>query len=284
LDAHSKPLTYSSAKRGPDKAHWTLAESEEIHRLITSGTLFPRLYGAITRSRLEDIVYYNYPVVKQKFNPDGTIKFRVRGTAGGSLLQVPYDVSARTASLDLVKLLLHSTISDNKRWFTIDIKDFYLGTPLPSSRYEYVRIERSKLPPESTAAHNLEPYFHNNAVYFKIRKCMYGLPQAGRLSQLRLISHLQQHGYHQCVNTPCLFKHETRDIMFCLVIDDFGICYGTQDDADHLIQTLQSHDYELTIKPTGDTYLEMNISFTPNSVTISMSGYVEKMMTRFRPH
>jgi hypothetical protein len=179
---------------------------------------------------------------------------------------------------------LHSTVSDNKRWFTIDIKDFYLGTPLPSSRYEYVHIKRSKLPPESITGHNLEHYLNNNAVYFEIRKCMYGLPQVGRLSQLRLISHLQQHGYHQCVNTPCLFKHETRDIMFCLVVDDFGIGYGTQDDVDHLIQTLQSHDYELTIKPTGDTYLGMNISFTSNSVTISMPSYVEKMMTRFRPH
>ncbi len=28
---------------------------------------------------------------------------------------------------------------------------------------------------------------------------MYGLPQAGRLGQLRLISHLSKHGYHQAV-------------------------------------------------------------------------------------
>jgi hypothetical protein len=116
-------------------------------------------------------------------------------------LDVPYDVSARTASLDVVKLLLHSTISDNKKWFTTDIKDFYLGTLLPDTRYEYVRIERKKLPPAYIAAHNLEFLFHNDAVYFQIRKCMYGLPQAGRLSQLRLISHLAKRGYHQSPNT-----------------------------------------------------------------------------------
>ena len=57
-----------------------------------------------------EIVYYN-PVVKQKFNDDGSIQFRVRRTAGGNLLTVPYDVSARTASLDTVKLLIHSVIS-----------------------------------------------------------------------------------------------------------------------------------------------------------------------------
>ena len=59
-------------------------------------------------------MYYN-PVVQQKRNEDGTIKYRVRGTAGGNILDVPYDVSARTASLDVVKLLLHSTVSDNKK-------------------------------------------------------------------------------------------------------------------------------------------------------------------------
>ncbi len=50
--------------------------------------------------------------MKQKRNDDGTIKYRVRGTAGGNLLDVPYDVLARTASLDVVKL--HSTVSDQK--------------------------------------------------------------------------------------------------------------------------------------------------------------------------
>jgi hypothetical protein len=113
---------------------------------------------------------------------------------------------------------------------------------------------------------------------------VYGLPQAGRLSQLRLISHLKEHGYYQCPNAPCLFKHESRDIMFCLVVDDFGVRYGTQDDADHLINALRSHDYELTVKPKGDTYLGMHISFTPTSVSISMPGYIDKMLKRFRPH
>jgi hypothetical protein len=284
LDSSGRPLTYSSAKRGPDKDNWTLAELEEITRLILSSTLFPILHSAIPHDRRRDVVYYN-PVVKQKLNPDGTIKFRVRGTAGGNLLSVPYDVSARTASLDVVKLLLHSTVSDNKKWFTIDIKDFYLGTPLPASRYEYVRIELSKLPPAAiTTHHNLTPFIHNNSVYIEIRKCMYGLPQAGRLSQLRLISHLKEHGYHQCPNTPCLFKHESRDIMLCLVVDNFGVRYGTQDDADHLINALRSHDYELTVKPKGDTYLGMHISFTPTSVSISMPCYIDKMLKRFCPH
>ncbi len=83
--------------------------------------------------------------------------------------------------------------------------------------------------------------------------------------------------------TPCLFQHETRDITFCLVVDDFVVRYGSQSDADHLIATLRANQYDLTIKPNGDTYLGMNISFAPDSISISMPGYINKALTRFRP-
>ncbi len=61
-------------------------------------------------------------------------------------------------------------------------------------------------------------------VYFEIRRCMYGLQQAGRLSQNRLIEHLAHHGYILCPNTPCLLWHRTREIIFSLVVDDLLRC------------------------------------------------------------
>ena len=286
LDVNGKPLTYSSAKRGPDRLAWEKAEAEEITRLILSGTIVPISHSSVPQERWtnNEIVYYN-PVVKQKRNDDGTIQYRVRGTAGGNLLDVPYDVSARTAGLDTVKLLLHSVISGDYSWMTIDIADFYLGTPLPASRYEYLRINVDKIPPSILAQYNLSPLIYNKHVYFEIRKCMYGLPQAGKLSQTRLIAHLSSNGYVQCPNTPCLFRHRTRDIIFCLVVDDFGVRYKTQADADHLIQTLEQHEYKLKVRPLGDLYLGMKILFDrqKHTVAISMPGYIRKMLLRFRP-
>jgi hypothetical protein len=78
-------------------------------------------------------------------------------------------------------------------------------------------------------------------------------------------------------------RHETLDVTFCLVVDDFGIRYGSQSDADHLIATLRANDYELTIKEAGDTYLGMKISFTPTSVRLSMPEYITKALQCFRP-
>jgi hypothetical protein len=56
---------------------------------LLSGTLLPIAYYDISVDRLRDIVYYN-PIVEQKRNDDGTIKYRVCGTTGGNLLDVPY--------------------------------------------------------------------------------------------------------------------------------------------------------------------------------------------------
>jgi hypothetical protein len=244
FDVDGKPLTYSSAKRGPDRLVWARAEAEEIVRLILSGTIVPIAHTLVPQDRWDsnEIAYYD-PVVKQKRNDDGSIQFQVQCTAGGNLLTVPYDVSARTASLDTVKLLIHSVISGNFSWMTIDIADFYMGTPLPASRYEYLRIHADKITTSIMDQYNLTPLLYNRYVYFEIRKCMYGLPQAGKLSQTRLIRHLSTHGYIKCANTPCLFRHVTRDIMFSLVVDDFGVRYTDQADADNLIKTLESNAY-----------------------------------------
>ncbi len=97
---------------------WERAEADELICLLDTKTIVLIKYSDIPVDRLGDIVYYN-PVVKQKRNDDGSIKCCVRGTAGGDRLTVPYDVSARTASLETVKILIHSIASSNKngtRW------------------------------------------------------------------------------------------------------------------------------------------------------------------------
>jgi hypothetical protein len=69
-----------------------------------------------------------------------------------------------------------------------------------------------------------------------------------------------------------------------LDIVNIWINHGSRDNAEHLIMPLQSIGYELTIKEKGDTHLGMDITFTPTFIIISMPGYIEKMLQRFRPN
>ena len=57
----------------------------------------------------------------------------------------------------------------------------------------------------------------------EVSKGMYGLPQAGLLAQELLQKRLAKHEYHQSEIIPDLWKHESRPIMFTLVVDDFGV-------------------------------------------------------------
>jgi hypothetical protein len=50
---------------------------------------------------------------------------------GGNLVNYPYGCGTPTANLLTVKLMLNSIISTpNAKFMTIDLKDFYLNTPM----------------------------------------------------------------------------------------------------------------------------------------------------------
>ena len=85
----------------------------------------------------------------------------------------------------------------------------------------------------------IEHLFINNKILVEIRKFMYGLPQPGRLAYIALIKHLQLHVYTRAGFIPGLLKNATRDTLFSLVVDDFGVKYTSKNDALHLIDTLK---------------------------------------------
>jgi hypothetical protein len=77
--------------------------------------------------------------------------------------------------------------------------------------------------------------------YCKIQKGMYGLPQAGIIAQQLLKECLEKNGYHQRKTTPGLWMHDTRPISFSLVVDDFGVKYVGEENAQHLLDTVRKY-------------------------------------------
>jgi hypothetical protein len=64
---------------------------------------------------------------------------RTRLVAGGDRVHYPFDAGTLTADLLTIKLLINSVISTpGERFFTMDIKNFYLCMPM--TRYEYMQL------------------------------------------------------------------------------------------------------------------------------------------------
>lgn len=280
-NAIPQPASFRDALNGPHREHWIRAYSEEFIRLVDTTECMT--FIPFSAKPPHAVPTYFNPQVKLKMK-NGQLDFRVRGTVGGD--KVHYDDflhgnrSSYTASLSTVKILLNAVVSENADWSTIDIKDYYLGSPMEQP--VYMSIPLSQIPEDIQTRYSLSTLATNNKVLVRINKGMYGLPHAGKLAQDRLIPHLAKHGYHQCPNTRCLFLHETRPIAFTLVVDDFGVKYRGREHIDHLIAALQEL-YQITIDWTGSKYLGIVIAYDRHARTIhlSMPQYVENALDRF---
>jgi hypothetical protein len=72
------------------------------------------------------------------YKPHKKEKERVRLTVGGNMLDNSGDVATSTADITTFKILINSTLSTaDAAMIMMDIKNYYLGTPLP--RFEYMK-------------------------------------------------------------------------------------------------------------------------------------------------
>ena len=164
---------------------------------------------------------------------------------------------------------------------TIDIKDFYLMTPM--DRYEYFRMKLDLFPQDIIDEYGLRDKVDADGnVFCEVRRGMYGLPQAGIIAQELLTKHLHKAGYRQSTITPGYWQHDWRPISFTLVVDDFGVKYINKEDVDHLSSILRQ-DYKIDMDWEGTRYLGLTIDwdYTNRKVHLSMPGYIEKALLRF---
>jgi hypothetical protein len=204
-------------------------------------------------------------------------------TIGGDRVNFPRDCGTPTVDMVTVKLHLNIIISTKGSCYcTIDLKSFYLMTPM--ARPEYMHMKLKDLPKDFIILYNLvDKVTFNGFVFIEIQKGMYGLPQASILAQELLEKCLNQHGYHQSPLTPGLWQHDYCPISFTLCVDNFGIKYIGREHAEHLASILSKH-YKCSHDWDGQQYLGMNIKwdYTGGAVHISMLEYVPEAFTQFQ--
>ena len=97
-------------------------------RIAGTNTIFCIDKKDIPAARWRDVTYGRIVV---SLRPEKKDPHRVRLTVGGDRINYPDDCNTPTADMLTIKLLLNSVISTkNARFMTIDIKDFYLNTPM----------------------------------------------------------------------------------------------------------------------------------------------------------
>jgi hypothetical protein len=209
-------------------------------------------------------------------------KHQVRLTVGGYRLEYDGETATSTADITTFKLLINSTLSTkDAKMMMMDIKNNYLGTPLPT--YEYMRLPILILPDEIIEKYGLKKLAVDGWVYLEIRKGMYGLKQAGFLANQLLQKRLKHFGYHPARHTPGLWLHATKPTAFSPVVDDFAVKYIGEDDAHHLHNALL-RNYEITMDWGWTVYsgITLQWDYEKRTCDISMPRYVNNVLDEFQ--
>ena len=155
--------------------------------------------------------------------------------------------------MTLFKIILNSVISTKgAKFMMIDLKDFYLNTPM--KRSEYMRLKMNDITEEIIEQYKLREIATSEGyVYMEITKEMYGLPQAGIIAQVLLED-------SESKIIPGLWTHATSLILFSLVVDDFTVKYTRMEYVAYLIKALKK-DYMASEDWTGMKYLGLTIEW-----------------------
>ena len=287
-DDKGKKQSIDDLLKSKMKPTWEVSLSNEIGRLAQG--VGNRVAGTDT---IEFIRKNEVPANKKvtyanficDYRPLKTEPHRVRLTVGGDKLDCPYDAGSPAASIVETKLILNSTISDAKdgaRFLSADLKDHFLASPMEEN--EYMRIHARYFLDDIRLQYDIENLIDADGyVYVKIKKGMYGLKQAALLAYNHLVKQLKPHGYHPCPETTGLWKHKTRRTKFCLCVDDFGVKYFSQDDADHFLDSLKAH-YKISVDYEGKHYCGFTIdwNYEKGYVDISMPKYIPDLLRKLQ--
>ena len=147
LDGAGKPLSFSTAIRGPHGKEWTLADEQELIKLlVTLQCLLPVMRPAETPTYLKR-------GVKEKWDEVNRLrKRRVRWTMGGDRIEIDYEVGTNTAALPTINALFHSIVSTHSFMATIDIVDYILVPFFPPLNLSVLMCLLSLSPPSQNLA------------------------------------------------------------------------------------------------------------------------------------
>ena len=119
----------------------------------------------------------------------------------------------------------------------------------------------SEIPQEIIDEYNLETIMNENGYcYAEIRKALSGLFESGYIANVELKRILGLEGYVPSKFTLGLFTHKMREIVFSLVVDNFGVRYKKREDAEHLLNTIQGR-YSVKAEWDPTFYLGVTLEF-----------------------
>jgi hypothetical protein len=190
----------SIALNSEERLQWVEALKKEVDSLlITTESIIPET----PKPGIEYDLIYATTALKKKLHADGSVdKYKVRIPVCGNQLKAKFDYENATYSPTISMLthtaMLQLSIYDGMHTATFDTISAYLHQKYPDE----LKPLYLKFPRPLAEACGVDPQ-----QLYRVKKYLYGLPDAGRAYYLAYSKVLEDNGYSKTLSDPCLFTH-----------------------------------------------------------------------------
>jgi hypothetical protein len=115
----------------------------------------------------------------------------------------------------------------------------------------------------------------------QLNKSLYGLKQAPRIWYLLLCSQIFNLGFQSCGSDSSIYYSPTQRIILAVYVNDILIFGKLKTACDSIYQAL-SKQFRMEYLGPPKTFLGLNIVRTATTISINQSGYIDRMLTRFK--
>ena len=232
----------------------------------------------IRKSQVPPDKKVTHPRCAVAVRPEKDEPLRTRITAGGDRLQHDGETMVNTASMETIKCHWNSVLSSpGAKCCAGDVSSMCLCSAPPDA--QLVRFKAELIPPRAAEHRNLQGLIHNGFVCAKIKKAWCGLKEAGKIAHDDLVERLAKRGHRKCERAEGLFKHESRDTSFALVVDDFGIKHKKMEDVEHLKKVIgEHHPFKVDMEAKQHVGTQLKWNRSRRALRCSMPGHVQQAL------
>jgi len=185
----------------------------------------------------------------EKLDGDGNHeKYKARCCASGDMLKdIIQETFSPTVNALTCILLQNIALIDDMIEASADVVGAFLYPDYPDDKaHIYLVLE------DHVADLLNEP----RGCWYRIKKYIYGLPDAGKAFYEMYRDHLVEHGYMPTISDPCLFHRVNgKDVTYIWIhVDDTYVCGSSQLMVDELFNVLKMK-FEITTKEVVDSYI-----------------------------
>ena len=271
--AKSNKLTVTKALKSDESEGWIKAIRDEIFALIGT-TLVAEI---IDRNKPFHLIHATMQLKKKMKDHETVDKLKARCCACGNELLGLIQATFSPTVASLAHSVLHQiAVVDRMETCLMDTVAAYLNQDYPEDATPLYII----LPSNVAQVCNLDP-----SVTYRVKRYIYGLPDAGRAYYLAYKEHLISKGYSPTISDPCLFVRFDGDIRTYVWfhVDDTFVA-STHSSELIRLQDAMRERFEITVNNDVDNHLGVNMTYLDDgSVKLEQRKLLHQIFSEYPP-